>query len=433
MDRSSILSKGPTVKKYKEGEEGNIMYSGAGGAGGGGAGFRTAASSLADGGFQPFAPNEKLELQTLNDRLAAYLDKVKKLELANHELEEKLRGFTANKVQVTYDFQAFQCQLQPLRDQIADFLKEISRLTLSIDNAGLAADDYRVKFENEATVRQTVEAEIAALKALKRDHELTTATLTQEYEILQKDRDVLQTTHKQEVQTLRGQMAGTLTVDVQAENSVDLSRRLSELRSEYENIVAKNHGEIEAWYSSSVRTRVKETAEITEVTVSGSAEITSSRSEILTLQTDLDALLLQKSQLEQRLVEVQGQKQTQLLTLSRLAANLEGELASVRENALQQAHDYQLLLSTKVQLEKEITSYKSLLEFSEDLTKFPGVSSSLSQSLVGKSAFTKVSLSGSISGEGGASAGGASTDVSSGGITVSSGSDDTKKETAVST
>lgn len=70
----------------------------------------------------------------------------------------------------------------------------------------------------------------------------------------------------------------------------------------------------------------------------------------------------QKANLEQRLVEVQAQYQAQIFSLSQLAGGLEGELTSVRESAMQQSRDYQLLLSTKVQLEREIGTYKALLE-----------------------------------------------------------------------
>ncbi|XP_017540961.1 keratin, type I cytoskeletal 13-like isoform X2 [Pygocentrus nattereri] len=383
---------------------------GVGGVARGGAGFWT--GGIADGGLHPFATNEKLELQSLNDRLAIYLDKVKKLEIANRELEEKLRGFKANKVPVTYDMQAYQIQLRPLQDQLADLLKDCSRLALLIDNAKLASDDYRIKYENEVAARQAVESDVAALKAMKIEYDLATAEMAQEYQILLKDRDTIQSTHEQEVLSLRGQVAGTLTVNVQAETSVDLSHRLADLRAEYENIAERNHREIENWYAGKMATKDQQISAVTEVTVTGSAEIVASRTQILTLQTELDAALLQKNQLEQHLVEVQGQNQNQLLTLSRLAGSLEGELASVRESALQQAREYQVLLSTKMQLEKEIATYKSLLEFAGDLSKFPGYSilsswaqSSPAPSVDLRSLSPKASPAPSVSGEGAAAAG----------------------------
>lgn len=82
------------------------------------------------------------------------------------------------------------------------------------------------------------------------------------------------------------------------------------------------------------------------------------------------AVLVQKGSVAQRLVELQAQYQAQIFSLSQLAGGLQGELSSVRESAMQQSHDYQLLLSTKVQLEREISTYKALLEGAGEFTGF---------------------------------------------------------------
>lgn len=62
--------------------------------------------------------SDKQQLQVLNDRLATYLDKVKRLEITNRELNEKLRSFTLNRVQTTHDFEPYQMQIKPLREQV---------------------------------------------------------------------------------------------------------------------------------------------------------------------------------------------------------------------------------------------------------------------------------------------------------------------------
>ncbi|XP_056625037.1 keratin, type I cytoskeletal 17-like isoform X2 [Triplophysa dalaica] len=167
---------------------------------------------------------------------------------------------------------------------------------------------------------------------------------------------------------LRGQIAGTVTVDVQNVESADLSRRLAEIRAEYETVIEKNRREAEHWYTKQVEKKSAEFAIVTETTVTGGTEITENRKQSMTLHTQLDAAFVEKSNLEQRLLEVQSQYQSQLYRLSQLAGSLEGELMSVRESALQQSRDYQLLLSTKVQLEREINTYKALLEGAGEVT-----------------------------------------------------------------
>ncbi|XP_030636187.1 keratin, type I cytoskeletal 13 [Chanos chanos] len=360
-----------------------------GGAGiclGGGGGFGLGGGEGA--GALVFVASEKQQLQTLNNRLATYLEKVKLLERTNRELEEKLKAFTANQTLVTYDLKGYDAQLRPLREQLLTLLQETTRIALELDNTKLTLDDFRVKYENEVMLRQSVESDLSGLRVLKRDYELAISSLRQDVQALTDMLTTLQKTHEQEVMTLRGEMSGTVTVDVKAVESTDLSRVLADIRAEYETVVERNRREAESWYTKQVELKQVETAHVTETAVSGSSEVTESRKESLTLQTQLDSVLIEKTNMEQRLVEVQAQYQTQLLSLSRLAGGLEGELAAIRERIMQQSRDYQVLLSTKVQLEQEIATYKTLLEGAGDLSslaalRVAGVSSSSSEVKVG--------------------------------------------------
>ncbi|XP_073697755.1 keratin, type I cytoskeletal 19 [Garra rufa] len=332
-------------------------------AGGGGA---IGESFRAGGGFLAEAVSnvvsEKQQLQVLNDRLATYLDKVKRLETTNLELNEKLRAFTVSRVQTSFNLEPYEIQIKPLREKLLLLIQDHARIALAVDNAKLATDDFRMKFETELAMRQSVEGDIAGLKALKKEYDSTNVVLLQELAGLEKECDAIRDAHQEDMKALRGQMVGTVTVDVKEIESTDLSQVLSQIRSEYETAIEKNHREAENWYTKQLEKRQAEVTLSTETVVSGSSEITDSHKQSLTLQTQLNGALMKKANLEQRLVEVQAQYQAQLYSLAQLAGGLEGELASVRESAMQQSRDYQLLLSTKVQLEREISKYRALLE-----------------------------------------------------------------------
>ncbi|XP_051776246.1 keratin, type 1 cytoskeletal 11-like [Erpetoichthys calabaricus] len=325
----------------------------------GGAGGGFISSSSISG--VPFMLNEKQQMQSLNDRLATYLDKVRTLEATNKDLENKLKDFRTSKV-VSRDFTLYQEQLKPLRDQIIAAIIENSRLALKIGNAQLAADDFRKKYETEYIIRQTVEADILNLKSLKEEYDSHQTSNNQEVEALKKEIEEMTKQHGQSVSILKQEMSGTVSVDVTTTESPDLKQILDDLRAEYEDIVRRNKEDLEMWFNKQVETKQAAAIQETDVSEISKIEVTELCHQNQSLQTEMDTLLVSKGTLEDNLAAVNGRYQMELHRYAALVGTMEGELMSIRNSITSQSEDYRNLLNIKEKLEKEIAMYKLLLE-----------------------------------------------------------------------
>uniref|UniRef100_A0A8C4TM76 Keratin, type I cytoskeletal 47 kDa-like n=1 Tax=Erpetoichthys calabaricus TaxID=27687 RepID=A0A8C4TM76_ERPCA len=329
---------------------------GAGGFGGGGAG----GLGVSSGGFWssssisgvPFMLNEKQQMQSLNDRLASYLDKVCTLESTNKDLENKLKNIRMSKV-VSRDFTLYQEQLKPLHDQIIAAIIENSRLALKIEP---------LRYETEYIIRQTVEADILNLKSLKEEYDSHQTSNNQEVEALKKDIGEMTKQHGQVCFLRSCEMSGTVSVDVTTTESPDLKQILDDLRAEYEDIIHRNKEDLEMWFNKQVETKQAAAIQETDVSESSKIEVTELRHQNQSLQTEMDTLLVSNGALEDNLAAVNGRYQMELHRYAGLVGTMEGELMSIRNSITSQSEDYRSLLNIKEKLEKEIATYKLLLE-----------------------------------------------------------------------
>ncbi|KAJ6654751.1 hypothetical protein lerEdw1_006614 [Lerista edwardsae] len=337
-----------------------------GGGGGGGYGGISSSFSLSGSGV---VQNEKETMQDLNDRLASYLEKVRSLEAENRRLEIQIREYMEKKGPSIQDWSRYYDIIEDLKSQIFDHTVENARVVLQIDNARLAADDFRVKFEAELAIRQSVESDINGLRKVIDDTNMSRLQLESEIENLKEELIFMKKNHEDEVNSLQSQIANSgLTVEVDAPKSQDLSKIMAEIRAQYDMLAQKNLEDLDKYWSNQITESTVIINQNTKELETHRGTVTELRRTVQTLEIELESLRNLRANLEGNLHEVETRYAIQMEQLNGLLLRTEAELAQVRNDVQRQADEYQALLNIKDKLEAEITTYRRLLEGGEDLS-----------------------------------------------------------------
>ncbi|XP_028745383.1 keratin, type I cytoskeletal 26 [Peromyscus leucopus] len=324
-----------------------------------------------------FSGNEKVTMQNLNDRLALYLNHVSALEEANTDLEKKIEGWyekygPGRGRGLDYDYSKYFSVIEDLKRQIVSMTTCNANLILQNDNARLTADDFKMKYENELALHQSVEADTNGLRRVLDELTLSTTDLEIQCEALSEELTYLQKNHEEEMGVLQNASGGNINVEMNAAPGVDLTAMLNNMRAEYEDLAEQNRRDAEACFKEKSATLQQQISDDAGAASAARNELMELKRSLQTLEIELQSISAMKQSYESSLAETEGNYYSQLQQIQEQIRVREEQLQQIRTETEGQKLEHEQLLGIKTCLEKEIDMYCNLLDGEERRSESTG-------------------------------------------------------------
>ncbi|KAM3923875.1 keratin, type I cytoskeletal 19-like [Leptodactylus fuscus] len=317
-----------------------------------------------DYGESLLSNNGKETMKNLNDRLASYLEKVRSLEEANADLENKIQEWHKNKTQTKKkDYSSYEKTIAELQSQLINGHVNGAKLTLQMENAKLASDDFKRKYETEKAFRAALDVDLEGLRKVMDNLTIVRTDLEMEIEGMRKQLIYMRKSHEEDMRRAQAQKEGSsVNVEVDAPKGADLAKIIADMRKQYEAIIEKNRRGVEEWYKQQSLTVQQEVNTNTEALQESKNQIKTLKRTLQELEIELQAEISRKNGLEQALNETQNHSAEHLEKIQVLICQLEAELGNVRHDLERQNNEYKILLDIKSRLENEINTYRRLID-----------------------------------------------------------------------
>ncbi|TPP59871.1 Lamin [Fasciola gigantica] len=343
---------------------------------------------------------EKDELAHLNDRLAGYIDYVRKLELDKERLTRRIHSVTEERMsKVEEARKTYEDEIQALRNLVDDLAKQKTKAELDAKQARDDANEARSKLNKRdqeiRTLHRRIENLEKELANFKQDHDRY-APLLSDYHALEKRFDevqrdleaetLLRTDLENKVLGLKEQLDfRTRLFDEEREKMVQKTMYIEEevegrKQAEYENRLADELRAIRDQTATELedyKVQIEETFESKLGHLRSSADQSADdahrqRSELLIarkraddLAHDLSKKIAELDLLQRRVDELQRQLEQERQDHDAQLSMQREEVRRLKDELEESFREFTQLMNTKIALDQEILMYRKMLEGEE--------------------------------------------------------------------
>ncbi|KAJ1061920.1 hypothetical protein K5549_002955 [Capra hircus] len=309
---------------------------------------------------------EKEQIKCLNNRFAAFIDKVRFLEQQNKLLETKLQFYQNRQCCESNLEPLFSGYIETLRREAECAEADSGRLSSELNSLQEVLEGYKKKYEEEIALRATAENEFVALKKDVDCAYLRKSDLEANVEALIQETDFLRRLYEEEIRVLQAHISDT-SVIVKMDNSRDLNMDniVAEIKAHYDDIASRSRAEAESWYRSKCEEIKATVIRHGETLRRTKEEINELNRVIQRLTAEVENAKCQNSKLEAAVTQAEQQGEAALNDAKRKLAGLEEALQKAKQDMACLLKEYQEVMNSKLGLDIEIATYRRLLEGEE--------------------------------------------------------------------
>ncbi|NXF27163.1 K2C75 protein, partial [Rhodinocichla rosea] len=318
--------------------------------------------------IQSIRKNEKDQIQTLNNKFASFIDKVRFLEQQNKVLETKwaLLQEQGNKTVRKNIEPLFETYLNNLRRHLSSLTTDKENLREELSKMQSIAEDFKNKYEDELNKRTDVENEFVTLKKEVDTAYLDKAELQARLDSLTEEIDFLRALYEAELSQIQNQISDTSVILTMDNNrSLDMEGIIAEVKAQYEDIANRSRAEAESWYQSRYEELQATAGRHGDDLRNTKQEISELNRHIQRLRSEIDSVKKQVTGLQTAITDAEHHGELALKDARTKLEDLETALQKAKADLARQLREYQELMNVKLALDIEIVTYKKLLEGEE--------------------------------------------------------------------